>query len=92
MKRAFALLALLVCFSVVVAEGENVTNSTEESSTNNATITHLTADNINEIAYSTPYVVLFFAPWCPHCQAFRPTFEEFASHVAGQVGVGDVDW
>ncbi len=28
-------------------------------------------------------VVEFFAPWCPHCQAFAPKYEEVGEHFAG---------
>ena len=28
-------------------------------------------------------VVDFYASWCPHCKAFRPTFEEVAAEYAG---------
>lgn len=30
-------------------------------------------------------VVDFYATWCPHCKAFRPTFEEVAAQYAGPV-------
>lgn len=28
-------------------------------------------------------MVLFYAQWCGHCQAFKPTYEELAKHYAG---------
>ena len=30
---------------------------------------------------SKPYIVLFFAPWCPHCKAFKPQFENISREV-----------
>lgn len=39
----------------------------------------LTADNIS-LAFKGEWLVKFYAPWCPACQNFQPTWEEVASH------------
>ncbi|KII66880.1 Protein disulfide-isomerase 2 [Thelohanellus kitauei] len=39
-------------------------------------------------------IVLFYAPWCGHCEAFLPTWEEFGKHVAEhhpEIFVGKMD-
>lgn len=35
---------------------------------------------------STNHVILYYAPWCPHCTAFRPEFDSAGSQ-AGQAGL-----
>jgi thioredoxin 1 len=35
--------------------------------------------------------VLFWAPWCGHCQAFAPTFEAVASEMTGKVRFAKVN-
>ena len=32
---------------------------------------------------SRPVVVLFYAPWCPHCQRLKPIYKEFADGYSG---------
>jgi thioredoxin-like negative regulator of GroEL len=34
---------------------------------------------------------MFFAPWCGHCQNFKPTFINLAERLKGKVNVGLVD-
>eukprot|EP00736_Rhodelphis_marinus_P007334 Rmarinus@m.7496 len=51
----------------------------------------LTAEGYDTLVANIPsnaYVlVLFFAPWCPHCRKFAPTFEEVANIIdAGDTG------
>lgn len=38
-----------------------------------------------------PAVLEFFVPWCPHCQAMMPRYEEVSRDVAGQVDCYRVD-
>ncbi len=55
-------------------------------------IVHLTKDNIASTAYKKPYLVLFYAPWCPFSKALRPIYEEFADLMDGKMLIADVDW
>lgn len=36
-------------------------------------------------------MVEFYAPWCGHCKALAPTWEEVASQLRGKVKVAKVD-
>lgn len=38
-----------------------------------------------------PWIVDFYAPWCGHCQVFKPEFERVAESLEGQARAGKVD-
>lgn len=38
-----------------------------------------------------PWIVDFYAPWCGHCQVFKPEFEKVAEKLDGRVHAGKVD-
>lgn len=37
------------------------------------------------------WFIEFFAPWCPHCKAFAPTWKEFANQATEIIQVGAID-
>jgi thioredoxin-like negative regulator of GroEL len=43
-----------------------------------AIITDLTVKTFSTV-YTTPTLVLFYAPWCIHCKQFMPVYQEFAN-------------
>ncbi|KOS18346.1 Uncharacterized protein ESCO_003043 [Escovopsis weberi] len=38
-----------------------------------------------------PWLIKFFAPWCPHCQAMAPTWDQLAKAMRGKLNIGEVD-
>ena len=49
-------------------------------------IPELTDDNFDAEAKGAGWCLVdFYAAWCPHCRAFRPTLEEVAAGFAGPV-------
>ncbi|KAJ1672910.1 hypothetical protein EV182_006247, partial [Spiromyces aspiralis] len=55
------------------------------------TVVDLTAQDFDEKTGTGPWMVKFYAPWCPHCQMFAPTWDEFAEKSKGLVNVGRVN-
>ena len=38
-----------------------------------------------------PWFIKFYAPWCHHCQALAPSWEQMAKDVEGKLNIGEVD-
>lgn len=49
----------------------------------NSTVVVLTDDNFDEKVLNNTgnWLITFYAPWCGHCKAFKPTFEQFAQNL-----------
>ncbi|CAG8461959.1 2238_t:CDS:2 [Paraglomus brasilianum] len=57
----------------------------------NGEVVELNSKNFDELARSGPWFIKFFAPWCPHCQTLKPTWEKLGNVLKGKVNVGTVD-
>lgn len=53
----------------------------------------LTAESFQRLVTMTQdaWFIKFYAPWCPHCQAMRPTWEQVAKTMAGKLRIGEVN-
>lgn len=53
----------------------------------------LTAESFQKLVTMTqdPWFIKFYAPWCPHCQAMGPTWEQLAKNMQGKLNIGEVN-
>ncbi|KFA67717.1 hypothetical protein S40285_00964 [Stachybotrys chlorohalonatus IBT 40285] len=53
----------------------------------------LTAESFQKLVTTTqdPWFIKFYAPWCPHCQAMGPTWEQLAKNMRGKLNIGEVN-
>ncbi|KAH8735916.1 putative disulfide isomerase [Ilyonectria robusta] len=53
----------------------------------------LTPGSFEKLVTSTqdPWFIKFYAPWCSHCRAMAPAWEQMAKSVAGKLNVGEVN-
>jgi protein disulfide-isomerase len=53
----------------------------------------LTADFFQDRVSMTqdPWFVKFYAPWCHHCQALAPVWEQLAKEMIGKLNIGEVN-
>lgn len=53
----------------------------------------LTAESFQKLVTTTqdPWFIKFYAPWCPHCQAMAPNWQQMGKEMKGILNVGEVD-
>ncbi|PFH38095.1 putative protein disulfide isomerase-related protein (provisional) [Besnoitia besnoiti] len=69
-------------------------DSSSQKSEGTSDVIELTDANFNQLVMKdekSVWFVEFYAPWCGHCKALAPTWEEVATALKGKVKVGKVD-
>ena len=53
----------------------------------------LTAETFQKLVTTTqdPWFIKFYAPWCTHCQHLKPTWDQLARELTGQLNIGEVN-
>lgn len=53
----------------------------------------LSAESFQDLVTMTqePWFVKFYAPWCHHCQALAPNWQQMAKEMKGRLNVGEVN-
>jgi protein disulfide-isomerase len=53
----------------------------------------LTAENFPKLVTNSnePWFIKFYAPWCHHCQALAPNWQNLARQMRGNLNIGEVD-
>jgi len=55
-------------------------------------VVHMTDDSFEtDLQRSSHAMVMFYAPWCKHCQAFKPAYSSVATLLKGQAFIGAMD-
>ncbi|KAI6785102.1 uncharacterized protein J7T54_006744 [Emericellopsis cladophorae] len=59
----------------------------------NGASTSLSAESFPQLVTKTqdPWFIKFYAPWCPHCQAMGPTWDQLSKSMQGKLNVGEVN-
>jgi protein disulfide-isomerase len=53
----------------------------------------LTAESFQQLVTMTqdPWFIKFYAPWCHHCQALAPAWQQLAKEMKGRLNIGEVN-
>jgi protein disulfide-isomerase len=73
-------------------EPEKPAKPTKTPNPNGASVP-LTAESFQTMVTMTrdPWFIKFYAPWCHHCQAMAPNWEQLAKEMKGKLNIGEVN-
>ena len=95
-SRLLAILTILQTCNLVLAEQQAPTSSGIKkkwavSELDIDSFTKLVVSPEGEMLSRKPWFVKYYAPWCGHCQALAPIWDEFNDLYQDQVNVARVD-
>lgn len=72
--------------------GKKVEASTAKPNPSGVSVS-LTAEGFQKLVTLTqdPWFIKFYAPWCPHCQALGPTWDQLGKSMHGKMNIGEVN-
>ncbi|KAL1858900.1 hypothetical protein Daus18300_009769 [Diaporthe australafricana] len=73
-------------------EPEKPVKPTKTPNPNGASVP-LTAESFQTMVTMThePWFIKFYAPWCHHCQAMAPNWQQLAKEMKGKLNIGEVN-
>lgn len=73
-------------------EPEKPAKPTKTPNPNGASVP-LTAESFQTMVTMThePWFIKFYAPWCHHCQAMAPNWQQLAKEMKGKLNIGEVN-
>ncbi|KAF9434822.1 hypothetical protein BGZ76_007355 [Entomortierella beljakovae] len=74
-----------------VPNGVNLKDVGEIMNNPRGEVVDLTVESFDRRVTHGPWLVEYYAPWCGHCKALAPVYEELANNLKGKVNVAKVD-
>lgn len=93
--RFFAFSLLLIVSLHTVFAAAHDPSRPEPTLGDNHQVVNLTDANFNNYVLANdtnPWLIMFYAPWCPHCKNAMPALADFSNNAYGKTNVGLVDW
>jgi thioredoxin-like negative regulator of GroEL len=91
----FLLITIQLIFWPSVIKSSEL-NSSLIDNKNVHNLTKETFDNFTEFKIKLtdhqPWIIMFYAPWCPHCHKMMPSWGNLANKYEGKINFAVVDW
>ncbi len=71
----------------------NIASKSKPTANALGTSVPLSAESFQKLVTTTqdPWFIKFYAPWCHHCQALAPSWQQMAKELQGKLNVGEVN-
>jgi len=100
MKNFLCFIALMLLAFLSMGDSDTSHNPEEAIATNGTNrsvtinLTDMTFENYTRYdpkVLSNPWFIMFYAPWCPHCNRLKPIWEEVALLFEGEINFAFLD-